>query len=66
MESPIIQLYKKPFSKEKFQQREDGRIIDIKQRNCTHNIQVDDEDETGTYARIVGENSTPMKCCFTC
>lgn len=54
-EARIIPLHKRPFDRDKFEQRETARIIDLRQLHCDHLIQVDEDDETGHICEHCGK-----------
>lgn len=43
MEGKIIQMFIKPFNRERFNEKEDAREISIKRRHCSHVLEIDED-----------------------
>ena len=43
MEGEIIKMFVKPLSKERFEQKENAQIIYLQQRNCSHELEIDED-----------------------
>lgn len=43
MEGQIIEMFVKPLSRERFEQKEEAEVISLQQRYCTHSLEIDEE-----------------------
>jgi tRNA U54 and U55 pseudouridine synthase Pus10 len=43
MEGLIIEMFVKPLNRERFEQKEEAEIISLHQRNCSHELEIDEE-----------------------
>lgn len=43
MEGQITEMFAKPLSRERFEQKEAAEVISLQQRYCTHQLEIDEE-----------------------
>lgn len=42
----IINMFVKPYDKERFDKGEEAQVISLQQRNCTHHLEIDEETDS--------------------